>query len=35
MFDRLGGTLIVRNEGHFGDVDDPHPTFELLDRLIA
>jgi uncharacterized protein len=35
MFDRLGGTQIVRNEGHFGDVDDPYRTFELLDRLIA
>jgi predicted alpha/beta hydrolase family esterase len=35
MFDRLGGTQIIRNEGHFGDVDDPYPTFELLDRLIA
>jgi predicted alpha/beta hydrolase family esterase len=34
MFDRLGGTQIVRDEGHFGDVDDPYPTFELLDRLI-
>ena len=35
MFDHLGGTLIVRDEGHFGDVDDPYPTFELLDRLIS
>jgi uncharacterized protein len=34
MFDKLGGTQIVRDEGHFGDVDDPHPTFELLDKLI-
>jgi serine hydrolase len=34
MFDRLGGTLIVRDEGHFGDGDDPYPTFGLLDRLI-
>ena len=34
MFDRLGGTQIVRDEGHFGDYDDPYPTFELLDRLI-
>jgi hypothetical protein len=23
------------NDGHFGDVDDPYPTFELLDKLIA
>jgi predicted alpha/beta hydrolase family esterase len=34
MFDRLGGTQIVRDEGHFGDADDPCPNFELLDRLI-
>lgn len=34
MFDRLGGTLIIRNDGHFGDYDQPYPTFELLDRLI-
>jgi len=34
MFDRLGGTQIIRDEGHFGDVDDPYPTFELLDKLI-
>ncbi len=34
MFDRLGGTLIVRNDGHFGDHDQEFPTFELLDRLI-
>ncbi len=35
MFERLGGTQIVRDEGHFGDVDQPYPTFELLDRLIG
>jgi hypothetical protein len=30
MFDQLGGTLIVRNEGHFlGE------TLPLIDRLIA
>lgn len=34
MFDRLGGTQIIRNDGHFGDHDQPYPTFELLDRLI-
>jgi serine hydrolase len=34
MFDNLGGTQIIRDEGHFGDVDDPHPTFELVDKLI-
>jgi hypothetical protein len=25
MFDRLGGTQIIRGDGHFGDVDDPTP----------
>ncbi|MFC7623125.1 alpha/beta hydrolase [Microlunatus sp. GCM10028923] len=30
MFDRLGGTLIIRNGGHYDDLD----SFELLDRLI-
>ncbi len=35
MFDRLGGTQIVRNEGHFGDWNQPYPTFDLVDRLIA
>lgn len=35
MFDRLGGTLIVREDGHFGGPDQPYPTFELVDRLIA
>ena len=35
MFERLGGTQVIRDEGHFGDGDDPYPTFELLDRLIA
>jgi len=34
MFDQLGGTQIIRDEGHFGDVDDPYPTFELLDKLV-
>jgi predicted alpha/beta hydrolase family esterase len=34
MFERLGGTQIVRDDGHFGDHDQPYPTFELLDRLI-
>jgi predicted alpha/beta hydrolase family esterase len=29
MFDQLGGTLIIRNGGHYTD-----PTFELLNRLI-
>jgi predicted alpha/beta hydrolase family esterase len=35
MFDRLGGTQIVRNEGHFGDWNQPFPTFDLLDRIIG
>jgi predicted alpha/beta hydrolase family esterase len=34
LFDRLGGTQIVRDDGHFGDYDQPYETFELLDRLI-
>ena len=34
MFDELGGTQIIRDEGHFGDMDDPYPTFELLDKLV-
>jgi predicted alpha/beta hydrolase family esterase len=34
MFDRLGGTLVVRDDGHFGDVDQPFAEFELLDRLV-
>jgi len=37
MFDHLGGTQIIRNDGHFGSGTNgqPYPTFELLDRLIA
>ncbi|MDG4773373.1 alpha/beta fold hydrolase [Solwaraspora sp. WMMD792] len=35
MFERLGGTQIVRNDGHFGDHDQPYERFELVDRLIA
>lgn len=35
MFDHLGGTQIVRDDGHFGDVDRQYETFGLLDRLIA
>ena len=34
MFERLGGTQIIRDDGHFGDHDQPFQTFELLDRLI-
>jgi predicted alpha/beta hydrolase family esterase len=35
MFEQLGGTQIVRNDGHFGDIDQPYAPFELLDRLIG
>ncbi|HEY3752148.1 MAG TPA: alpha/beta hydrolase [Pseudonocardiaceae bacterium] len=35
MFDRLGGTQIVRDDGHFGDYGQPFDTFELLDKLIG
>jgi predicted alpha/beta hydrolase family esterase len=34
MFEKLGGTQIVRDEGHFGDYNQPYDTFELVDRLI-
>jgi uncharacterized protein len=36
MFDQLGGTQIIRNEGHFGSAtnNQPYPTFELLNGLI-
>jgi predicted alpha/beta hydrolase family esterase len=34
MFERLGGTQIIRDDGHFGDYDQPYETFELLDKLI-
>ncbi|WP_110181402.1 RBBP9/YdeN family alpha/beta hydrolase [Nocardioides solisilvae] len=34
MFERLGGTQIVRDDGHFGDIDQEYASFELLDRLI-
>ena len=35
MLDRLGGTQIIRDDGHFGDGNQPYPTFELLDHLIT
>ncbi len=35
MFEHLGGTQIIRDEGHFGSHVKDHPTFELLDRLIS
>ena len=34
MLDHLGGTQIIRNDGHFGDWNQDYPTFELLDRLV-
>ncbi|MBU2665924.1 alpha/beta hydrolase [Actinoplanes bogorensis] len=34
MFDRLGGTQIVRDDGHFGDWNQVYDEFPLLDRLI-
>jgi hypothetical protein len=34
MFEHLGGTQIVRDDGHFGDYDQPYETFGLVDRLI-
>ena len=36
MFDHLGGTQIIRSEGHFGSgtYNQPYPTFELLNQLI-
>lgn len=33
MFERLGGTQIVRDDGLFGDIDQPYDSFEFLDRL--
>lgn len=37
MFDKLGGTQIIRNDGHFGSetYNQPYPEFPLLDRLIV
>ena len=35
MFERLGGTQIIRDDGHFGGHGQSYETFELLDRLIA
>jgi predicted alpha/beta hydrolase family esterase len=36
MFEQLGGTQIIRNEGHFGSTtyNQPYPTFPLLKALI-
>lgn len=35
IFDRVGGTQVVRDEGHFGAPGQDYPTFELLDRLLV
>jgi serine hydrolase len=35
MFDRVGGTQIVRDDGHFGDHDQAYDTFDLVDRIIT
>ena len=35
LLDRLGGTLVVRDDGHFGDWDQPYDTFPLLERLVV
>jgi predicted alpha/beta hydrolase family esterase len=34
MFEKIGGTQIVLNEGHFGSENQDYPTFEILNRLI-
>lgn len=36
LFNKLGGTQIIRNEGHFGSTayNQPYPTFPLLKALI-
>jgi predicted alpha/beta hydrolase family esterase len=34
MFDHLGGTQLVRDEGHFGDYNQDYDSFELVERLI-
>lgn len=36
MFDKLGGTQIIRNEGHFGSgsFNQPYPKFPLVKALI-
>lgn len=37
MFDKLGGTQIIRNDGHFGSetYKQPYPEFPLLERLVV
>ena len=34
MFNQIGGTQIICDEGHFGSAEQDYPTFDLLDRLI-
>ena len=34
MFEHLGGTQIVRNDGHFGDDSQQHDTFELYSARL-
>jgi hypothetical protein len=36
LFDRLGGTLIIRNDGHFGSSKNPeYKNFPLLVKLVG
>jgi len=37
MFDQLGGTLVIRNDGHFGSTanNQPYKEFPLLESLIT
>lgn len=34
MFDKLGGTLIIKDEGHFGSEFEEIDSFEFLQKLI-
>lgn len=36
LFDNLGGTQIIRNDGHFGSItnNQPYPEFPLLLKLV-
>lgn len=36
MYDKLGGTLIIRHDGHFGSADQnqPYKEFPLLKKII-
>lgn len=34
IFEKIGGTQIIMNEGHFGDWNQEYPTFPILNRLI-